>query len=764
VTAEQRHERRAKIVTFYSYKGGTGRSMALANVAWVLARAGHRVLVIDWDLEAPGLHRYFEPFLEDKTLQRSTGVIDFVLEFATAAVSGVRAEDPLWYEPYSNILAHALSIEWEFPAGGLIDFVPAGRQDAGYAARVNGFNWGALYEKLGGGVLLETMKQKLRPLYDFVLIDSRTGVSDTSGVCTVQMPDELVVCFTLNRQSVYGAAAAALSAQQQRTVSGSAAPRLKVWPVPTRVETFEKDRLEIAETVARSVFTGLMMHLDPLHRDEYWGMAGVPYEPYYAYEEVLAIFRDRPRQANSMLSKMEYIAQCLLGDTRLATTAFDDDRRQQGLALFTSRSAFQFSDELELLAAEYDDIRKRMKPSAQRTEQMTLLVGRAQVLGAQRDAGLLAESLFTRNGDGFRIVGLALARKEPQRGHLTMALDAISHSRSPFEQFHALMLVERLIPLIDASAKEIVRGAIAEQMNRTITESDSSRWRPATAMLKALQSSTGSVWSRPTDKLSVWFDSQTIELEIMECRPSTSLAKYNDVDEHHGDWVLTRGVHEFPLPAWFGMAKYLVSNKLFMEFVKAGGYQDDSLWSVSRASRARLVTGDGHSLGPANWPSATAFPGGRPHHPVSGLSYMEARAFVEWCNRAATGLDGRVLALPDENLWEFAARGESGLTYPWGDAFDVSKCNSSEQNIGETSRIDQFATGASAFGCCDMSGNLWEYVEAADTSPEWCVMRGGSYLNNRYQVRSYLRLTGVPRWHRAPDFGVRLMLAQPPAR
>ena len=49
------------VITFYSYKGGTGRSMALANVACLLGRAyadNKKVLVIDWDLEAPGLHYY----------------------------------------------------------------------------------------------------------------------------------------------------------------------------------------------------------------------------------------------------------------------------------------------------------------------------------------------------------------------------------------------------------------------------------------------------------------------------------------------------------------------------------------------------------------------------------------------------------------------------------------------------------------------------------------------------------------------------------
>ena len=78
--------RNGRIVTFYSYKGGTGRSMAVANVAWILASNGNRVLIIDWDLEAPGLHKYFHPFLRDKKLSNTRGVIDFVLEFASEAM------------------------------------------------------------------------------------------------------------------------------------------------------------------------------------------------------------------------------------------------------------------------------------------------------------------------------------------------------------------------------------------------------------------------------------------------------------------------------------------------------------------------------------------------------------------------------------------------------------------------------------------------------------------------------------------------------
>jgi len=64
------------VITFYSYKGGTGRTMALSNVAVLLAQSGKKVLMIDWDLEAPGLTKYFKPYLP-KGFDDLPGVIDF---------------------------------------------------------------------------------------------------------------------------------------------------------------------------------------------------------------------------------------------------------------------------------------------------------------------------------------------------------------------------------------------------------------------------------------------------------------------------------------------------------------------------------------------------------------------------------------------------------------------------------------------------------------------------------------------------------------
>src|ERR1700691_2875410 len=78
ISAKQ--EERGTIYTFYSYKGGVGRTMALANVAALLAKWGHSVLVADWDLEAPDLERFFAKERHDihEVRTQTIGIVDLV--------------------------------------------------------------------------------------------------------------------------------------------------------------------------------------------------------------------------------------------------------------------------------------------------------------------------------------------------------------------------------------------------------------------------------------------------------------------------------------------------------------------------------------------------------------------------------------------------------------------------------------------------------------------------------------------------------------
>ena len=303
-----RSMRQGHIITFYSYKGGVGRSMTLANVAWILASNGMRVLAVDWDLEAPGLHRYFQPFLRDAELADSPGIIDLMWEFAGGAMTSERdpeADEDGWMMQRADVLRYAASLEHDFPRPGTLDFIPAGRQRKSYAERVNTFDWQAFYDKMGGGHFLEALKESMRAEYDYVLIDSRTGVSDTSGICTVQMPDSLVVLFTANEQSIKGAKAVIDSVRDQwNYIEAGSAELRKIIPVFSRVELAEQAKLNRRRTVVRAQFKDVLGFLEEEERDKFWGDTETLYIPFYSYEEALAVLYDQP-QSNTLLSAIE---------------------------------------------------------------------------------------------------------------------------------------------------------------------------------------------------------------------------------------------------------------------------------------------------------------------------------------------------------------------------------------------------------------------------------------------------------------------------
>jgi len=335
-----------RIATFYSYKGGTGRSMALANFAWILAASGKRVLVIDWDLEAPGLHRYFRPFLVDADLFETDGLIDMFWSLAASALAKTKSTDQTEVETSKVAEAFDDSVRRLdskfFPqetsrgtSPGYIDFMGAGRQGATYSERVTSFNWKRFFE-LGGAQLLSVMKDHFRSRYDWVLIDSRTGVSDASGICTIQMPDTVVAFFTLNRQSIEGVAAIlqAIRSYRSASVKGS---EIRFFPVATRIENAEQEKLEIARTYARKTLAPFLPDDSQSHPREYWDKMEILYKPAYAFEEVLAAFGDATGAAgasDTMLSRVEAMAQQITGDEHLRMPEIVDEDRKEVLAKY----------------------------------------------------------------------------------------------------------------------------------------------------------------------------------------------------------------------------------------------------------------------------------------------------------------------------------------------------------------------------------------------------------------------------------------------
>src|SRR5215467_13083239 len=125
------------IVTFYSYKGGVGRTFALANIGALLSLWGYKTLCVDWDLEAPGLHLYFKPWMKERN---PTGLTELI----QAHVEGM---DPKWQNYITEV--HFSSVKKP------LLLMSAGLQDESYYQRMQALDWGELYESYNLGNFLE---------------------------------------------------------------------------------------------------------------------------------------------------------------------------------------------------------------------------------------------------------------------------------------------------------------------------------------------------------------------------------------------------------------------------------------------------------------------------------------------------------------------------------------------------------------------------------------------------------------------------------
>ncbi|MFC1717392.1 KGGVGR-motif variant AAA ATPase [Candidatus Poribacteria bacterium] len=183
-------------ITFYSYKGGVGRTLALANVAIYLSRFGLNACLMDFDLEAPGLHHKFAQVLETSDIK--IGLVDYIYEFTNDRIIPESLDE--------------FSIEVIESSGskGWVRLIPAGNVlSADYWRKLAAIDWrGLFYEDHSEGIpffleLKEKISEEFNP--DLLLIDSRTGITEMSGLCTALLADSVVFLIVNNQENIEGA-------------------------------------------------------------------------------------------------------------------------------------------------------------------------------------------------------------------------------------------------------------------------------------------------------------------------------------------------------------------------------------------------------------------------------------------------------------------------------------------------------------------------------------------------------------------------------
>lgn len=311
---------KGRITTFFSYKGGVGRTMAVANVGFIAALAGKRVLLMDWDLEAPGLAVYFRGITDHEAagnLRKAKGILDLFTEWRDAMLDAENAGEVNEViktfqsgQPFEDSACPLLSPA-RLPSGARLDIISAGstcigrREPLPYAEALSRFQWSSFFADCAGGILVEALRHWCKNNYDYVIVDSRTGLADVAGICTMQLPDEVVLCFVLNRQNTEGVADIA------RAIHANRANDIAIRLSPMRVS---KERpTEEADARARAQREMRKAGLDPDRVEQDMNKLSIAAASNIPFYETLAPFAATSATADPLTFEYLRMAQELSG-------------------------------------------------------------------------------------------------------------------------------------------------------------------------------------------------------------------------------------------------------------------------------------------------------------------------------------------------------------------------------------------------------------------------------------------------------------------
>jgi formylglycine-generating enzyme required for sulfatase activity len=298
------------------------------------------------------------------------------------------------------------------------------------------------------------------------------------------------------------------------------------------------------------------------------------------------------------------------------------------------------------------------------------------------------------------------------------------------------IIVEDSSHFIQHDQPQVVIEAILKTME-TVNENSESppggEANPDTALIPPADAELGDIWTRPSDGMQMVYvpggsfqmGSTTAQVEVAGALCNETLDRRDKCDV--ANFIIESPQHTVTLDAYW-IDRYEVTNVQYELCV------GDGVCERSRLANNAVYNGD--------------------DYPVAGIPWADAADYCTWAG-------GR---LPSEAEWEYAARGEGGFEYPWGDEFKCSGGNFYEADTGcedsyaEPAPVGSFPEGISWVGAFDMAGNVWEWVadsfapypESAQTNPvndvagDKMVLRGGSWGYSQAFVRTAYRYPVPP--------------------
>lgn len=204
----------------------------------------------------------------------------------------------------------------------------------------------------------------------------------------------------------------------------------------------------------------------------------------------------------------------------------------------------------------------------------------------------------------------------------------------------------------------------------------------------------------------------------------------------------------------YWIAKYPITNAQFVKFIEAGGYDERRWWTDAGWATQQKGRRVERPLAGKEWNGA--------EQPVVAVSWYEAVAFCLWLNEMTVGTafspsGTPQIMLPTEAQWQYAAQGNDGRNYPWGNDWDDTRCNNSANPCynNATTPVIEYAgkeKGDSPFGVVDMAGNVWEWcltdydkgINDCSRDANNYILKGGSFYMSEHNLRAANRSWNMP--------------------
>ncbi|MBI1927623.1 AAA family ATPase [Candidatus Poribacteria bacterium] len=225
-----------RTITFYSYKGGMGRTLMAANFGVYLAKLGKKAILVDFDLESPGLDSKFR----DLALQNGQkGLLDYLLHFQETGNDDIPIEDV------------TVDVPIHLVETGMLRMIPAGDYlNREYSMRLNRLDWSKIFsEERQGVAFFQQFLKKIEVTFapDFLIVDSRTGISEIGGVCTQILADEVVLLSNLSAENIKMTKLMAIRIGEDSEIAKLLGKKIDVEVVVSRVPKPEEGLEEFKE-------------------------------------------------------------------------------------------------------------------------------------------------------------------------------------------------------------------------------------------------------------------------------------------------------------------------------------------------------------------------------------------------------------------------------------------------------------------------------------------------------------------------------------